>query len=201
MRGRLWRLMGEFYEYLLALAGYGKWLLSGGPYLLETLVKRLKPSWIERLNSVVSAKARLRAETGIVMMAIFFAGFLAWRDEHIARQGAERKILSLEQAKPLRSQNSGIILNIANPMSNVELIRQKFHSSEIDEAKQEYVAWANKTYALANLDISYAIQFKNSHGSALTGAPAGHPELGGYLQEIEGKKAYLNSLMDQLRRG
>jgi hypothetical protein len=90
--------MGEFYEYLWALAGYGKWLVTGGPYLVENVVKRLKPEWIAWLDTKISAQFRRRIEVGIVLIAVFLAGFLAWRDEHIARQIVEQKLI--EASKP-----------------------------------------------------------------------------------------------------
>jgi hypothetical protein len=81
--------MGEFSEYLWALAGYGKWLLTGGPFLVENIIKRVKPSWIQWLDKKISAAIRLRFEIAIILIAVFVAGFLAWRDEHLARAALE----------------------------------------------------------------------------------------------------------------
>ena len=67
------------------LAGYGKWLLTGGPFLVENIIKRVKPSWIQWLDKKIPAAIRLRIEIGIMLIAVFIAGFLAWRDEHRAR--------------------------------------------------------------------------------------------------------------------
>jgi hypothetical protein len=82
--------MGDFYEYLLALAGYGKWLVTGGPYLAENIIKRVKPEWIASLDKKINVRLRKRIEVGIILGAVFVAGFLAWRDEHAARQSASR---------------------------------------------------------------------------------------------------------------
>jgi hypothetical protein len=81
----------EFNDYLWALAGYGKWLVTGGPYLVENIVKRVKPKWIAWLDGRISARLRNRVEIGIILIAIFIAGFLAWRDEHIGRLQAEAR--------------------------------------------------------------------------------------------------------------
>src|SRR5580692_8381208 len=57
-----WFSMGEFYEYLWALAGYGKWLLTGGPFLVENIIERVKPSWSQWLDKKIAAAIRLRIE-------------------------------------------------------------------------------------------------------------------------------------------
>jgi hypothetical protein len=85
--------MGELWEYLIVLAGYGKWILTGGPFLAENIVKRVKPSWTQWLDKRIAAATRVRIEVGIIIVAVFFAGFLAWRDEHLARHFASNNPL------------------------------------------------------------------------------------------------------------
>jgi hypothetical protein len=78
--------LDDFWEYLSVLASYSKWLLTGGPFLAENIVKRVKPSWTRWLDQKISAGIRVRIEIGILFIAAFVAAFLAWRDEHIARR-------------------------------------------------------------------------------------------------------------------
>jgi hypothetical protein len=78
--------LDDFWEYLTVLASYSKWLLTGGPFLAENIVKRVKPSWTRWLDQKISAAVRVRIEIGILFIAAFFAAFLAWRDEHVARR-------------------------------------------------------------------------------------------------------------------
>jgi hypothetical protein len=77
--------MADFYEYLWALVGYGKWLITGGPYLVDNIVRRVWPTGSQWLDKRLSPTTRTRCELWIVFSAIFLAGFLAWRDEHSAR--------------------------------------------------------------------------------------------------------------------
>jgi hypothetical protein len=78
----------EFWEYLTVLGGYSKWLLTGGPFLAENIIKRIKPSWTRWLDQKIAAATRVRIEIGILFVAAFIAGFLAWRDEHLARRNS-----------------------------------------------------------------------------------------------------------------
>jgi hypothetical protein len=84
-------MLDDFGSYLWALAGYARWLLAGGPYLIDTLLKRLSPEKAAWLDKRLSPQRRRRAEVGIFLAAIFFAGFLAWRDERVTRLSGERR--------------------------------------------------------------------------------------------------------------
>jgi hypothetical protein len=93
-----------FYAYLVALAGYGKWLLAGVPYLAEKIIKQARPEWIAHLDKWISAQLRTRIEIGILLAAIFVAGFLAWQDQHAARIQAEKTAVQITDRRAIKRQ-------------------------------------------------------------------------------------------------
>ena len=82
-------MWGDLYTYFSLLWGYARWLLAGGPFLIDTVIKRAKPEWARWLDGYLLPKTRQRIEVTIILLAVFFAGFFAWRDEHVARLLAE----------------------------------------------------------------------------------------------------------------
>lgn len=80
-------LIADFVAYVWALWGYEKWLLAGGLYLLDTVLRRMGKA--EILDRFMSRRARNVVEVGLLVAGLFGAGFLAWRDEHGARLVAE----------------------------------------------------------------------------------------------------------------
>jgi hypothetical protein len=84
----------DFWSYIGVLWADARWLLAGGPYFIDTIVKRAWPDGAEWLNGFVRPKIRYNIEITIIGLAIFLAGFLAWRDEHHAR-------LMLKDTSPL----------------------------------------------------------------------------------------------------
>jgi len=105
-------MLDDFGNYLWTLAGYAKWLLTGGPFLIDTLVKKYRPDWAVKLDKLLPPKQRRRFEIALLGLAIFFAGFLVWRDEHIARihQGNGHLIsrrLDETQKQNLKNEFSG----------------------------------------------------------------------------------------------
>jgi hypothetical protein len=92
-------MLNDFGNYLWTLAGYAKWLLTGGPFLIDTLVKKYRPDWAAKLDKLLPPEQRRRFEIALLGLAIFFSGFLAWRDEHIARipQGNGHLIPNLKE--------------------------------------------------------------------------------------------------------
>jgi hypothetical protein len=79
------RMLSDFFSYLWLLGGYARWLLAGGPFLVDTLIKKLRPDWSRKIDEFVLPRTRQRVEISFVLIAIFLAGFLTWRDEHIAQ--------------------------------------------------------------------------------------------------------------------
>jgi hypothetical protein len=101
-------------------------------------------------------------------------------------------------------QRSETIDGIAALMNEGDDIVQTFlNKDDANLIKQQYVEWANKTYNYLNVRVglSYAVQFKNSHGNAMMGLPVNHSVEGGsYTQEIRGKILTLNDFITELRR-
>ena len=90
-------------------------------------------------------------------------------------------------------------------MNEGDTIKQTFlETDDVDVIKRQYADWAQRTYNFLNLNlgISYALQFKNAHGSAWMGMPLNHKiEGGNYTVEIQGKSLLLNEIINELRRG
>jgi hypothetical protein len=87
----------DFQLYFVAIWANAKWLLAGGPYFLEGLVKRLFPDWWENnVDAQWPPAKRTRIEIVIMLAGVFLSGFFAWRDEHILKVAAETTITSLQ---------------------------------------------------------------------------------------------------------
>jgi hypothetical protein len=97
-------VLGDLYSYLWLLAGYAKWLLAGGPFFIDSLIKRAKPDWAQKIDALVLPKTRQKIEIGAILLAMFIAGFLTWRDEHTAKLLAENT--QIEENKALRARIS-----------------------------------------------------------------------------------------------
>lgn len=122
----------DFYSYLGALWGDARWLLAGGPYFVDAIVKKAWPSGAEWLNTFVGPKIRRNIEIVFIVLAIFFAGFIAWRDEHHARLIAEghfpinRHLTDVDRnnlATVFEGHNQEIPLIIISSIDNSEAIR------------------------------------------------------------------------------
>lgn len=98
-------MFGDFYDYLWTLAGYAKWLLTGGPFLMDTLVKKYRPDLAAKLDKFLPAERRRQIEIAFLGAAIFIAGFLAWRDEHIARIHQINNVVVSRRLDELQKRN------------------------------------------------------------------------------------------------
>jgi hypothetical protein len=83
-------LWGDFSSYLEALWGYARWLLAGGPFFIDTVLKRVSPKLSAYLDRLATPRSRQNIEVSIIAIAIFLASFLAWRDEHRALIDSEK---------------------------------------------------------------------------------------------------------------
>jgi hypothetical protein len=83
--------MGDFYLYFGAVAT--KWFvyMTAGPFLLDEVLKRIWPKGRAWLAKHIAPKKRRRLEVILIIFGVFYAGFLAFRDEHKARVIAEAK--------------------------------------------------------------------------------------------------------------
>jgi hypothetical protein len=125
----------DFYSYLGVLWGDARWLLAGGPYFLDAIVRKTWPSGTEWLNTFVKPRVRRNIEIVIIIIAIFLAGFLAWRDEHHARLVAEghlpnnRHLTDVDKnnlAKAFSGHDKDIPVVMISSISDSEAVRYAY---------------------------------------------------------------------------
>jgi hypothetical protein len=83
-------MVGDLFTYVQALFGHWWVLVMGGLFKVEPFVEQFLPSLKGWLDPRVSKEAKRRALNWAAILAVFVAGFLAWRDEHNARLEAEK---------------------------------------------------------------------------------------------------------------
>lgn len=99
--------MEDFKLYLMAIAANYKWLLAGGPYFLEGLVKRALPDGWKKLDARWPPSKRKPVEIAVMLLGVFLAGFFSWKDEHdkvISLQSMQKptNIITRKMADDLR---------------------------------------------------------------------------------------------------
>lgn len=87
------------YEYLSAVFAYWWILVSGGVLAVEQAIESFWEDSSRWLDQYISQEKRRRVRLVISFLLIFYAGFLAWRDEHTARIEAEKKIAEISSNK------------------------------------------------------------------------------------------------------
>ena len=87
-------LWDDLTSYLWVLWGYARWFLGGGPFFVDSIIRRTIPSLAIWLDSLIKPKVRVRVELVLLFLAVFIAGFLSWRDEHrrVAEEHAARTV-------------------------------------------------------------------------------------------------------------
>jgi hypothetical protein len=107
----------DLLSYLSAIWGNARWLLAGGPYFVDTAIKRVAPRFHNYVNTKFSEPARRRAEISVFFCGMFIATFLAWREQHnVALEAANRP---QELIASFTMDNS---LNLANDLNKIEVI-------------------------------------------------------------------------------
>jgi hypothetical protein len=77
--------------YLFVVAFWPKWVAVVSAFALfavEPMAKAYWP-WLAKQLGKLSEKTKTRLEVGIVIIAVFYAGFSSWSDEHTAKVKAE----------------------------------------------------------------------------------------------------------------
>jgi hypothetical protein len=82
-------MIADLSLYFWGLWGYARWFLAGGPFFVDTIIKRIFPEFASKIDRVVKPQTRVRIELLLLFLAMFVAGFLAWKDEHLGRIAAE----------------------------------------------------------------------------------------------------------------
>jgi hypothetical protein len=75
--------MGDFYSYLSVFLSQWWWFLTSGPYVLDPLLESMSESYRWWKMRHFSQTKWHRLKIALVFVGIFFAGFFAWRDEHV----------------------------------------------------------------------------------------------------------------------
>ncbi len=122
----------DFSSYLSALWGYARWILAGGPYFADAIVKRAFPKGAAYLDRFLKPNIRRILEITLIVGALFWASFLAWRDEHHSRLIAEGRLPinrhlteseKAEIAKEFAGRNKDIPSIIVSSISEPEAVR------------------------------------------------------------------------------
>jgi hypothetical protein len=90
--------MGNFYRYFSALWPYWWWFLTSGPYVVDPLLESMFESYHWWKVGHFSIKTWQRAKGVLALTGIFFAGFFAWRDEHLALEQARKETVEARES-------------------------------------------------------------------------------------------------------
>jgi hypothetical protein len=81
--------MGNFFAYLAAFLPYWWPLVTAGGLLGIDALIRGRWAWGTKQLNRIPARTRRHLEFTALLLAVFYAGFAAWQDEHAARELAE----------------------------------------------------------------------------------------------------------------
>ena len=81
--------MGDFYSYLSAFLSQWWWFLTSGPYVLDPLLESMSDKYGWWKVRHFSQTKWQRVKVVLALVGIFFAGFFAWKDEHVKYQVSE----------------------------------------------------------------------------------------------------------------
>jgi hypothetical protein len=84
--------VGDLADYMWALLGYWKWFVGGYVFMVDTVLRRNFATMSRRMDELLPAKKRRQFELAAMSIAVLFAGFQAWRDEHQSRLKAIKQI-------------------------------------------------------------------------------------------------------------
>jgi hypothetical protein len=163
-------MWGDLHSYLLALGSYWKWAVTGGPFLLDNIVKRVRPDWAKKLDELLPPPRRQKYEIRLMVLVAFLAGFLAWRDEHHARLDVENKLNNRYQTTSSQRDPDGLY-QFERMVGRVEL-------PKVDEGNGTVTF--ERIVDAANLNISDDFQYRDyilhikGTASETTGEMSGH---------------------------
>jgi hypothetical protein len=106
--------------YLSAIWGNARWLLAGGPYFADAIIKRLSPRLHDWINTKLSEPARRRAEIAVFLCGMFVATFLAWRDQYNIAKDLEAHSRPPEDL--IASFMMDNLLNTTNDLNEIKLV-------------------------------------------------------------------------------
>lgn len=98
--------MGNGYEYISAVVRYWWVLVPGGVLAVEPAIEYLWEGYSKWLDQYVSKEKRRRVILAISFLLIFYAGFLAWRDEHVKMEEASARVVKLQALLDARGESA-----------------------------------------------------------------------------------------------
>jgi hypothetical protein len=165
------RSMEEIQLYLWALGANAKWMLAGGPYFLEGIVKRLAPEQFKKLEERWPATKRKPFEIWIMAIGVLLAGFFAWKDEHALRVAAETQVTTLQTQLRQKKDRASIKEQLKNFfVTSNDIFFRQLPKDISNEDFQKFVAdsnrWFNETaqWIYANLGPAAAAKFADIGG-------------------------------------
>jgi hypothetical protein len=133
--------MDVFYLYLAAVGANWWAFMMAGPFIIDEAIKWLSPrgkAWLERNLGI---EKRRRIEVYMMVFGVFLAGFLAFKDEHEARQRAETQNHgNAEQNQKILAAKSLIGVGIRQG----ETLSRDWPNKDPDKFEQEANEWENR---------------------------------------------------------
>jgi len=130
--------MGQLYEYLSAFIEYWWALLAGGLLAVDSTIEYYYEGYRRRLNKFISLKTRRRILFAATLIAVFLAGFFAWKDESIKVKDKQAELEQIQQDYQEASNKSGqkiesLEKQVATLQTGLREIKQKFAPRQIPQ--------------------------------------------------------------------
>src|SRR6266446_2756107 len=87
-------ILNELYLYIWTVATHWVTYMVAGPLVIYEFVKWVSPAARRWLDSNIRPSHRRRIEVVLMVFGVFYAGFLAFDEEHTARLAAEARLMS-----------------------------------------------------------------------------------------------------------
>src|SRR5260370_37322480 len=90
--------MGDFGDYLAAVGPLWWGIVSaGGLFGFDEFAQRVLPHTKRWLDRQIAPERRRKIEYGLIVVAVFFAGFYAWQGEHREKLKADTQLAAVGQ--------------------------------------------------------------------------------------------------------
>jgi hypothetical protein len=195
--------MSVVFAYIFAVFSHWLTLMSAGPFLIDTLLRLSTRGrvWLDRIgeNQVRWVWPK------VLLIGIFVAGFLAWKDEYHAREAAESRATKAEasQAKnqrenELRDSLRQFYVEAINLMSENTHLPPDISKEDLSTHVTKAFEWMTKVYLWAKQNLGDAAAESLREGQPTMGYPAAHGlvELNNLLNELSSFKDNIKHLAE-----
>ena len=162
-------MASSLYQYIGAV--FQNWFLymTAGPFLLDEVFARVFPKTRDRFGKLFPAKVRRRIEVAILFVGVFYAGYAAFNEEHVAKE-AERAAKETVQRELVSAKN------VTPAPARVEVVQADPQVREELKATREELAVAKKTIhalrlesdplskPIASAQVTIALKFSEAIG-------------------------------------